>query len=302
MASARLPSFKLLIGFEAAARLGNYSRAAEELFVSQSAISHQISQLEQQLGQPLFRRHGRGVELTVAGQLLQESVTRSLEQIRNGLRRIDTYFDDSLVTLVCPATVAQGWLQPQLAALRREHPALCPIVSIDETARFIDELDVDICIARGPLRQPGVLERPFLEDALVPVATPALAARLRPRKPEDHGRHAGLLCLESDLTGEVAGPFIREHFGGLHRVAIYDDARLLLDAALRGHGLAVLPRLLAHEALDLGQLRLVKPYPHLPLETLWLARAEGDTRLPLVREVFDSLCRTAPALPVVPAG
>jgi LysR family transcriptional regulator, glycine cleavage system transcriptional activator len=75
----RLPSFRSLLGFEAAARLGNYSRAAEELCISQSAISHQMLQLEQQLGQPLFRRKGRGVELTVAGRLLLESVTRSLD-------------------------------------------------------------------------------------------------------------------------------------------------------------------------------------------------------------------------------
>ena len=69
----RIPSLKLLIGFEAAARLGNFSRAADELHLSQSAISHQIQQLEEQLGQPLFRRVGRGVELTVGGEVLQRS-------------------------------------------------------------------------------------------------------------------------------------------------------------------------------------------------------------------------------------
>ena len=102
MSNNKLPSFKLLIGFEAAARLGNYSRAADELFVSQSAISHQIGQLERQIGQALFRRKGRGVELTVAGRLLHDSVVHSLEVIRAGLGRIDTYLDTSLVTIVCP--------------------------------------------------------------------------------------------------------------------------------------------------------------------------------------------------------
>ena len=125
MSNARLPSFKFLIGFEAAARLGNYSRAAEELHVSQSAISHQIAQLEQQVGQPLFRRKGRGVELTVAGGLLLDSVGKSLEQIRHGLHRIETYMDDRLVTLVCPAPVAHGWLQPRIDRLLQAHPDLC---------------------------------------------------------------------------------------------------------------------------------------------------------------------------------
>lgn len=281
MSNTKLPSFKFLIGFEAAARLGSYSRAAEELCVSQSAVSHQIAQLEQQVGQPLFRRKGRGVELTVAGSLLQDSVGKSLEQIRNGLNRIDTYLDEGLVTLVCPAPIASGWLQPRLDRLLQAHPALCPIISVDESARFIDELDVDIAITREPLRQSGVLDMPLLTDALVAVAAPGLADG------------AGLLCLEEDLTSDRVGPFIRVHWGHLRKTAIYDDPRLVLDAALRGRGVALVSRLLADEALRRGQLVPLAQYPALPLGTVWIACTEGAPRLPLVREVFDSLLQFA---------
>ena len=283
MSNTRLPSFKFLIGFEAAARLGNYSRAAEELFVSQSAVSHQISQLEQQVGQPLFRRKGRGVELTVAGSLLLDSVGKSLEHIRNGLARIETYMDDRLVTLVCPAPVASGWLQPRVDRLLQAHPDLCPIISVDESARFIDELDVDIAITRAPLRQEGVFEVPLLTDELVAVGPPA----------QKDDANLGLLCLEEDLTSDRIGPFIRAHFGGLRKAAIYDDPRLVLDAALRGRGIALVSRLLADDALRTGQLRQLPDSPSLPLGTLWIACAEGPSRLPLVREVFDSLRRFA---------
>jgi LysR family transcriptional regulator, glycine cleavage system transcriptional activator len=279
MSNARLPSFKFLIGFEAAARLGNYSRAAEELHVSQSAISHQIAQLEQQVGQPLFRRKGRGVELTVAGGLLLDSVGKSLEQIRHGLHRIETYMDDRLVTLVCPAPVAHGWLQPRIDRLLQAHPDLCPIVSVDESARFIDELDVDIAITREPLQQQDVFEVPLLSDELVAVGLPDADTEVAP----------SLLCLESDLTSDRIGPFIREHFGQLRKAAIYDDPRLLLDAALRGRGLALVSRLSADDALRSGRLRQLAASPSLPLGTLWLSRTEGPSRLPLVREVFDSL-------------
>jgi LysR family transcriptional regulator, glycine cleavage system transcriptional activator len=279
MSNARLPSFKFLIGFEAAARLGNYSRAAEELHVSQSAISHQIAQLEQQVGQPLFRRKGRGVELTVAGGLLLDSVGKSLEQIRHGLHRIETYMDDRLVTLVCPAPVAHGWLQPRIDRLLQAHPDLCPIVSVDESARFIDELDVDIAITREPLQQQDVFEVPLLSDELVAVGLPDADTDATP----------GLLCLEADLTSDRIGPFIREHFGKLRKAAIYDDPRLLLDAALRGRGLALVSRLSADDALRSGRLRHLAAWPSLPLGTLWLSRTEGPSRLPLVREVFDSL-------------
>ena len=283
MSNTRLPSFRFLIGFEAAARLGSYSRAADELSISQSAVSHQIAQLEEQVGQPLFRRKGRGVELTVSGRLLLDSVGKSLDQIRNGLDRIETYMDDSLVTLVCPATIAEGWLQPRLEMLLREHPALCPIISIDETARYIDEMDVDIAITREPLRQRGVFEVPLLEDELVAVVHADSADKAA----------AGLLCLESDLTSDRIGPFIREHFGKLRKRAIYDDPRLLLDAALRGHGVALVSRLLADEALHTGQLQRLVEYPSLSLGTLWISRTEGEPRMPMVREVFESLVRYA---------
>lgn len=283
MSNARLPSFKFLIGFEAAARLGNYSRAADELCISQSAISHQMAQLEQQVGQPLFRRKGRGVELTVAGRLLLDSVSKSLEQIRNGLSRIETYMDDNLVTLVCPAPIASGWLQARVERLLEDHPALCPIISIDETARYIDELDVDIAITREPLKQQGVFEVPLLADELVAVCVPELATTPA----------MGMLCLEGDLTSDRIGPFIREHFGHLRKIAIYDDPRLLLDAALRGRGMALVSRLLADDGLRTGWLRHLDAYPAVPMGTVWISRIEGEPRLPLVREVFDSLLRFA---------
>ncbi|MEJ6001343.1 LysR family transcriptional regulator [Paucibacter soli] len=284
MSYARLPSFKFLLGFEAAARLGNYSRAADELCVSQSAISHQISQLEEQVGQPLFRRKGRGVELTVAGRLLLDSVSKSLEQLRGGLARIETYLDENLVTLVCPAPIAQGWLQPRVEQLLQEHALLCPIISIDETARYIDEMDVDIAITHEPLKQQGVFEVPLLSDELVAVCSPEITQNI-----------SGLLCLEGDLTSDRIGPFIREHFSDLRKLAIYDDARLVLDAALRGRGLALVSRLLADDGLRSGRLKRLAPYPSLPLGTVWISRAEGEPRLPLVRGVFDSLLRYSQA-------
>jgi DNA-binding transcriptional LysR family regulator len=289
----RMPSLKLLIGFEAAARLSNYSRAADELSVSQSAVSHQIAQLERHVGQQLFRRKGRGVELTVAGRLLHESVAKSFEVIRGGLGRIETYLDTDLVTLVCPAPIAHGWLQTRMDRLMRAHPALRPIISIDETARYIDEMDVDVAITREPLKQPGVFEVPFLTDASVVVCTPALAKTLKKTSANEYPAHVGLLCLESDLTGELSGPFIREHLGGFSKTAIYDDARLLLDATLRGRGFALVSRLLADDAMERGSLVVVDAYPTLAGATVWISRMEGASRSPLVRGVFDSLLKLA---------
>jgi LysR family transcriptional regulator, glycine cleavage system transcriptional activator len=289
--NARLPSFRLLAGFEAAARLGSYVLAADELCVSPSAVSHQIAQLEAQLDQPLFRRKGRGVELTVAGRVLQESVVRSLGVIRSGLQRIGSYFDEGLVTLVCPAPVAHGWLQPRLDALIATLPGLCPVVSVDETARYIDELDVDIAISRRPLDQPGVREVALMADALVAVGVPALVDSV------GDGGKVELLCLESDLTGQV----LRERFGGLRRQVIYDDPRLLLDAVLRGRGVALVSRLLADEALLQGRLMRLPGHEPVPAGTLWIACIDGVPRSPLVTGLFEGLRQAAMRMDERPA-
>ena len=289
-ANPRLPSLKLLLGFEAAARLGNYTRAADELCVSPSAISHQIGQLEQQIGQALFRRKGRGVELTIAGQLLHATVLRSIEVMRGGLARIETYADADLVTLVCPAPVAHGWLQPRLERLVALLPALCPIVTVDQSARFVDQLDIDIAITHQPLRQRDVVDRAFLADARVVVATPALAATLAASARAEHPRHARALGLEADLTDERVAPFVREQLGDFARAAIYDDPRLLLDAALRGRGVAPVSSLLAADALARGRLQRVDGYAQLAQPPLWIARAEHGVRSELVLAVFEHLC------------
>lgn len=279
-----LPSLRLLTGFEAAARLSNYSRAAEELHLSQSAVSHQILQLEEQIGQALFRRKGRGVELTIAGHLLYESVVRSLNIISNGVNRIDTYLNTNLVTIVCPAPLAQGWLQPQLPLLKRAFPELVPLISTDETARYVDEVDVDIFIGTQALRQKGLTQSWLMDDELVAV---------RARSALTEGAAPGLLLLEKDMVGEAVGPHLRQHFPGVPTQAIYDDLRLLVDAAERGLGVAVVSRASVHDALRSGRLTLVGGFVPLPLGEIWMSRAEGAPRITAIEGVFEFLLGTA---------
>ncbi|MFC7094410.1 LysR family transcriptional regulator [Jeongeupia naejangsanensis] len=280
---------RLLMGFEAAARLGSFSRAAEERYLSQSAISHQIQQLEEQIGQPLFSRVGRGVELTVAGEVLLRSVQLSLNTLRSGLGRVASYLDPGLVVLVCPAPLLQGWLQPRLDKLRHALPALCPLFSTDESARFVDELDVDINIVARPLQQRGLLEAPFLQDEWIVVAEPGLAAQLADRPMAEHARHAELICLEESITHDESAGLFLGPLAGFRKRLVYDDARLLLDGAKRGMGIACISRLLASESLARGELALLPDYPRLPGRQWWLSRVEGETRSPLVRQLFDWL-------------
>lgn len=289
MSEHRIPSLKLLMGFEAAARHGNFSRAADELHVTQSAISHQVQQLEEQIKQPLFRRAGRGVELTVAGEVLLASVQRSLSTLRSGLGRIATYLDPGLVVLVCPAPVLHGWLQPRLRALEALLPDLCLLLSVDESARFVDEIDVDIAISDRPILQPGLEEIPLLHDEWLMVASTELAARLAGVPQEQHYLHADLVCLEESLTGDATAPLFLGPLARLRKRAIYDDSRLLLDATLDGRGIACLPRLLVDASLVRGQLHVLPDYPRIPGATWWLSGVAGQPRSGIVLQVFQWL-------------
>lgn len=295
----RIPSLKLLMGFEAAARLGSFARAADELCLSQSAISHQIQLLETQTGQALFRRVGRGVELTMAGELLQRTVQRSLETLRSGLGRIATYLDPGLVVLVCPAPLLHGWLQPQLAQLQQDLPGLCPLLSTDETARYVDEIDVDITIGSRPIQQPDLLEVPLLQDEWIVVSRQDMAARLNALPPEEHAAHSPLICLEEHLTGEQTGPIFRQWLQSFRMAAIYDDQRGVLDAVERGRGMALVSRLAAADSLHHGRLAVVQGYPVLPGPCWWMSRVAGEPRSATVRQIFDWLLSRA-AMPEGP--
>ena len=249
--------------------------------------------MEEEVGQPLFRRVGRGVELTVAGQVLQRSVQRSVGMLRSGLDRIATYLDPGLVVIAGPAELLHGWLSPRIDQLLARYPALCPILSTDESARFIDETDIDIAIGDRPLQQAGLLEVPFLKDEWVVVANDRLAGQLASVPAAQHAEHASLICLEESFTRDDTAALFRNQLAPFRKHVIYDDERLLLDAALRGRGIACLSRLVAEESLAQGRLHILADYPRIEGVAWWVSRVAGEPRSPVVTDVFDWLIASA---------
>ncbi|PTU65724.1 LysR family transcriptional regulator [Chromobacterium sp. Panama] len=288
-ALGRLPSLRLLTGFEAAARLGSVSRAAEALHLSQSAVSHQIQQLEAFVGQPLFQRVGRGIELTFAGEMLQQSVRRALDTLRRGLDRIAVYTDPGLVVLVGPAFLLHGWLQGRLDRLRAAHPDIVPLLSIDEEPGQADEIDVDIVIGRQPMATAGWEDAAWLREDWRFVAAPALAEQLAALPAERHPQLARLICLEKTRMPEEAEAAVRALSPRFGVAAVYDAPQLALDAALRGHGIACLPSPALEEALAEGRLRELAGYPRRPGAQWWLSRPRDALRSEAMANLFDWL-------------
>src|SRR5262245_10736791 len=190
-------SLDLLKGFEAAARHLSFTRAAQELSLTQSAISREIKTLEGQLGQPLFRRINRGLQLTDAGQRLHRAVGEALRLIDDAAGLVTSPAGETLaVTADVPLT--SMWLVPRLPRFFRLHPDV-DVRSIAANTRLdLDHERLDIAVrwcAPGSSASDG---EPLFEMAMFPVCSPALASDpSRPlRRPEDLAHHV-LLDLET---------------------------------------------------------------------------------------------------------
>lgn len=285
--------FAGLVAFVATARLGNISRAAEELSLTQSAVSQRILKLEAYVGQRLFIRQGHGVRLTGAGELLLHTASDTLARLQAGLDRIEPYRNRESLLLACPADFAQGWLMHRLDSLRALYPAMEVWLMSERELADIDRIDVDLIISRRPLRRADIACQPWLTDRSLIVCGPRTAQRLGttgwPRLLEK----APILLLEGEPEwgGLLASAEVKRL--KLRRAATIQDERLLLDAAAQDLGLARVSALLASRALATGALVALERAPTSPRAGLWLMHSTLTPRTPLVPLAHDWLLAQA---------
>jgi LysR family glycine cleavage system transcriptional activator len=251
----RLPPLNAVRAFEAAARHLNFNRAAEELHVTPSAVSHQIRGLEEFLGVPLFRREGRQVALTPEAENYLLAVREGLERIAAATERLTAAQAAGVLTLSVAPSFATPWLVPRLAAFQLAHPAIeVRLISALDLVDFTRS-DVDAAIRYGLGKWPGLRSHRLFAEELVPVASPALRDGSPPlRRPEDL-RQATLLHVlwrlgQWRMWLGVAG------VSGIdaERGPKFQTTPLALEAAMAGQGVAIAdPRLVA-ENLKSGRL------------------------------------------------
>ncbi len=301
----KLPPLTSLEGFEAAARLGSFSAAAEALNLTQSAISHQIRMLEAALGQPVFRRLHRNVVLTDAGRDFQRSVAAVLDQLRAGVDRLEPYKKPGSVVVYCDAALANGWLAPRLPALKARHPRVD--IWLDTTGRMVDFArdEVDILVRRFPQARLPILPRdvelhPLFAETLRPMAPPPLAAALRGLDPSRWPVQAPLLHEE----GVDGWPLWFDRYGGGDPATLpsatqlsagpnFSDAFVMLQSAAAGLGIAlgwrrIAEAFIAGRQLDfLSDLELVSPNGY------YIAASQDALEDPDIKAAFDWIRETA---------
>ena len=251
-----IPPTQFLKGFEAAARLESFSRAAEEVGLTQSAISHQMRLLEAQIGQPLFLRIGREVRLTDAGRDYHRTVRRCLEGLEEGYRRLEPYRKPGSVVVYAPRDVARRWLLPRLPALKAAAPACEPWLDTSGAPVDFDTMEVDIAIVQAHEPPAGCESLLLAREQLSPIAGLALARMLH--EPADL-LNAALIHEE----GPVGWADWFLHVGlapaAVWRGANFSDSDTALTAAELGQGVALASSFLAQSALAVG--KLAQPLP-----------------------------------------
>lgn len=187
----RLPSLDLMRGFEAAARHLSFTRAAAELFLTQSALSRQIQALEQQLGVALFERRHRALLLTDAGQVLQVAARSVLDEFAAAVGRIRREQASQPLAITTNQPFAALWLIPRLARFRERHPGIDVFISADNRLVDLEREPVDLAVryCADSMAPPGSVR--LFGERLMPVCSPRLAGdRSRPLKqPEDLAHH-----------------------------------------------------------------------------------------------------------------
>ncbi|MFN4359768.1 MAG: LysR substrate-binding domain-containing protein [Hylemonella sp.] len=285
----KIPSLQALACFDAAARHESYTRAAQELALTQSAVSRQIGALEAYLGLALFRRTRHGVALTPEGADYARQIAPRLQALeRDTLDAMSRQGATGSISLAAVPTFATRWLMPRLPALAAVHPEL--LVHIETRTRpfLFADTGFDAALYSGTAEQvsnwAGTRATMLIEEEVVPVCAPAL---LGPRKRLQPRDLAALPLLQQSTRPEAW----RQWFEAMAVEAPaalsgprYELYSMTAAAAAQGLGLALVPRLLIEPELARGELVVACPRALRSGRCYWLVQPErGEPRLALAR-------------------
>ncbi len=302
-----IPGTGSLKAFEAAGRHLNFTRAAEELHVTPAAVSHQIKEFEDQLGQRLFERTSRAMRLTPAGEILHEAVKEALEGLTRALARMQRARNANRLKVSGSTSIAAKWLVPRLDDYMKIAPGTEVQLDVSDRVRDFVQDDIDLAIRFGNGHYPGSRSDRLFDNTIFPVCSPALVTSKNPLKhPRDLMQHR-LIHVEWSGQGITwpnwrmwmlaAGVEDYNEAGGLY----LDNSGLALQAAIDGQGVALGDSSLVSDDLAAG--RLVQPFaltikgpPQFAYHLVSPAERQND---PLVRSFREWILDEAARTPLV---
>lgn len=265
----KIPSTAALSAFESAARHQSFTKAADELAVTQSAICRQIATLEEFLDVKLFRRSRRGVALTEAGATYSRQVSARLDEVeRDALALMAKGGQGGTLELGVVPTFATKWLLPRMPQFASAHPGITLNMTSQTRPFMFADTRFDAAIYAGQASWPGTESLFLMRENLVPVSSPALGPvdwrkhtllqqSTRPYAWRDWFASCGL-----QVDGDMSGP----------RLELFSMAT---EAAIHGLGVALLPRFLVEDELRRGVLVEVASHAYLNERSYYLVYPEG---------------------------
>ena len=286
-----------LRAFDAVARHLNFRAAAEELALTQSAVSRQIQALEDDVGAALFLRHTRAVELTSAGALLLGTVTRALPQIDSAVRQIRQSVGRKTVAITTFASLASMWLIPRMEKFQRDNPDIDIRIDASDNAVDLEVADIDLALRYGPAsHMPPDAVRLFGEQ-LSPVISPWLQKSMpRIQKPEDLAQFTLIEAGDARST-HLEWLTWRRWFDAQNlpklapkRWLYFSYAYQMVQAALAGQGIVLARLPLVSESLAHGDLLEVLPLVRIdsPM-AYWLLVGPRSRQRPEIAEFCEWL-------------
>ncbi|AJI94407.1 glycine cleavage system transcriptional activator [Yersinia ruckeri] len=256
--SKRLPPLNALRVFDAAARQLSFTKAADELFVTQAAVSHQIKSLEDFLGLKLFRRRNRSLLLTEEGQSYYLDIKEIFTSINEATRKLQARSAKGALTVSLPPSFAIQWLVPRLSSFNSAYPGIdVRIQAVDrEEDKLADDVDVAIFYGRG--NWTGLRTERLYAEFLLPVCAPGLLIGEHPLKvPTDLAYHTLLHDTSRRdwlaYTRQLGVPQINVQQG-----PIFSHSAMVVQAAVHGQGIALVNNVMAQTEIEAG--RLVCPF------------------------------------------
>ncbi|WP_054309810.1 LysR substrate-binding domain-containing protein [Mesorhizobium sp. 1M-11] len=284
-----LPSLIALAAFEAAARHLSLTKAAEELNVTTGAVSKQIRMLEDELGNPLFLRRHRALELTREGETLATALNEGFERISSTFRQVKSSGGQSSVTIGCTMAMAHLWLMPRMSSFWGGHHDIAVDHVISDHPRGLDRPDIDLRLRYGSGEWPDELSAKLYDDRIFPVASPDFA-RQHAVKTLDDLAELQLLSVEGmDWSWTTWADFFRELGSPNRRLNVrrFNSHVIALQAARSGQGAVlgwsslVTPLIESGDLVQLGSAEVAAPHSYF---VTWSARRPLSRPAELLRD------------------
>ena len=294
VANARLPSLASIRAFEAAARLGNFARAAQELDTTAASVSYHVRRLETQIGVPLFQRHPQHVELTAAGRLVSREATQAFALLRASFVGAAD-LDASRLSLTTLPTLGTSWLTPRLGRFRARHPEIVFELELSPDPQDLVAGRFDAAIRNGHGDWPGLQAVELFPSVFMPLCAPALLAgaasigdpRALPDVPLLGRPDWWALWYRALGFDQAPAP---ERFGTTLSAEYLDIA-----AAIAGQGIAIGSPILFRHEIEAGRLVPAHPLAASDGRRFWLAYPTVRTNTRKIARFQEWLCDEASA-------